>query len=444
MSSETSPFLRDPAFRQLLQDIRQTSNWTNWFYVLRSWLILAVVLTASFLGLEGIFQSGVGWGWAIPLVLLSALFVGAGQHHLGVLGHEGSHRTLFRNRWLNELASDWLCMYPIFTTTYMYRLQHLAHHQFVNDPDRDPNVMQMVETDTWPSGPLRPRQVLGYVLRILSPIRMFGFLRVRIQANAFSSSRDVYRSSDKPAPSWPKRLGALCVVGQFFLNLALVYKGDEFLLAIVPGAVWAAAMLFFGLLPGRFFHRSRVQPDMSLKATTLQRFTCYFLLFHGLAWTSVLTGRPIMWYWSALWALPLLTVFPLYVLLRQFVQHGNGGRGKLTNTRVFLGPTAMNFFLLPVGQDYHLPHHLFASVPHYRLRRLHEALWRYAEYQESAVEVDGVVHAPRGTSHSSLMEVLGAESERYSDGTFIDSSVLDEYDVTEREAIRAEEQESAK
>lgn len=443
MSSETSPFLRDPAFRQLLQDIRQTNNWSNWFYVLRSWLILAVILTAAVLGLDSILQAHIGWAWAIPLVLISAIFVGAGQHHLGVLGHEGSHRTLFRNRWLNELASDWMCMYPLFTTTYMYRLQHLAHHQFVNDPERDPNVVQMVETDTWPSGPLRPRQVLGYIVRILNPLRLFGFLRLRIQANSFSTSRDVYSSSEQPAPSWPKRLGALCVVGQFVLNMVLLYIGDWRLLAIVPGTVWAGAMIFFGLLPDRFYHRSRVKPDMSLKATTLQRFTCYFILFHGLAWASVATGRPVMWYWAALWALPLLTVFPLYVLLRQFVQHGNGGRGKLTNTRVFLGPTTLNFFLLPVGQDYHLPHHLFASVPHYRLRDLHEALLKYPEYQSSAVEVDGVVHPPRGTAHASLLDVLGHVPESELDGTFIDSSVLDEYDVTERDAIRAEEQASA-
>ena len=91
MTSETSPFLRDPAFRQLLQDIRQTSNWTNWFYVLRSWLILAVVLTASFLGLEWIFQSGVGWGWATGFGPSIGDGVAAG---LVATGSGGSARTV--------------------------------------------------------------------------------------------------------------------------------------------------------------------------------------------------------------------------------------------------------------------------------------------------------------------------------------------------------------
>jgi fatty acid desaturase len=444
MAPDTVPFLRDPAFRQLLQDIRQTNNWTNWFYILRSWLIVAVALTGAVAGLEYVLLSGIGWGWVIPIVIVSAIFVGAGQHHLGVLGHEGSHRSLFRNRWLNEIASDWLCMYPIFSTTYMYRLQHLAHHQFVNDPDRDPNVVQMRVTNTWPAGPLRPRQVLGYVLGLLTPKRLFGFLTVRIQANAFSTHKDVYRDSGTPAPSWPKKLGALCVVGQLVLNIALVYHGDLSLLAIGPAAFFIASFVFFSLAPGWCFHRSRVKPDMSMRATTLSRLAYYFLMFHGLAWVSVLTGRPALWYFVALWVLPLLTMFQLFMLLRQFVQHANGGRGRLSNTRVFLRPMTMNFFLLPIGQDYHLPHHLFASIPHYRLRQLHEALLRYSDYRVSAIEVDGVTRTPAESGHHSLLTVLGAEAERDIDGTFIDSSVLEEHDVSEREAIQAEEAASAR
>jgi len=173
----------------------------------------------------------------------------------------------------------------------------------------------------------------------------------------------------------------------------------------------------------------------------LQRFTCYFALFHGLAWVSVLTGRPALWYWVVLWLVPLVTVLPLYALLRQLLQHGNGGRGRLTNTRVFLRPWVVNFFLLPVGQDYHLPHHLFASIPHYRLRRLHEAMLAYRDYRAAAVEVDGVIRAR--AERQSVLDVLGAEAERAPDGTFIDSSVLDDCDVVERDAIHQEERRSA-
>jgi fatty acid desaturase len=222
-----------------------------------------------------------------------------------------------------------------------------------------------------------------------------------------------------------------------------LYSSNLVLLAIVPGAVYTFSMLLYGFLPERFYHHSRVKPDMTLRTTTLHRFTCYFLLFHGLAWLSVLTGRPAIWYWVLLWLVPLVLVFPLYVLLRQYVQHGNGGRGRLTNTRVFLGPRLLNFFIMPVGQDYHLPHHLFASVPHYKLRELHEVLMKYPDYRASAIEVDGIAKPPAGSNNKTVLDVLGAATQFTGDGTFIDSSVLEEHEVTEREAIQAEERASA-
>ena len=30
----------------------------------------------------------------------------------------------------------------------------------------------------------------------------------------------------------------------------------------------------------------------------------------------------------------------------------------------------IRFAVFPMGQDYHLPHHMFCTVPHYRLRDL--------------------------------------------------------------------------
>jgi fatty acid desaturase len=443
MSDSTVPFLRDPAFRQLLQDVRQTDNWRNWWYIVRTWLYLAAVVAAAVAGVEWIFASGVGWGWAVLIVVPAIVLIGAGQHHLGVLGHEGSHRTLFRNRWLNELASDWLCMFPIFSTTYMYRLQHLAHHQFVNDPDRDPNVVQMRNTDTWPGGPMSPRQVLIYVLRLFWLPQLLRFLGSRIRDNSMGGDHEVYRLADGPQPpAWPRQLGAVSVLAVLGLSVWLAYRGDPVLLAIVPTAVWLASMLLFGVLPERLYYRSRVRPEFSLRSLTLQRFTFYFIVFQSLAWVTVLTGLPALVYFLVLWMGSLVTAFPLYMVMRQLFQHANGGRGRLDNTRVFLRPVTVNFFLLPLGQDYHLPHHLFASVPHYRLRRLHEAMLAYPEYQAAAVEVDGLMQPPAGTRRQSMVGALG-EVPAGAEEKFIDTTVLDDYEVDERDAIKAEEQKSA-
>ena len=67
----------------------------------------------------------------------------------------------------------------------------------------------------------------------------------------------------------------------------------------------------------------------------------------------------------------------------------------------------------------------------------------YPEYRATAIEVEGVAHAPANSGHHALLEVLAAIPGQAPDGTFIDSTVLDEYEVSERDAIVAEERASA-
>jgi fatty acid desaturase len=77
--------------------------------------------------------------WPNPLTVLVALFViGARQLGFAVLMHEAAHRTLFRNRRLNDWAGNWLCAYPIWSDLRPYRPYHLQHHAKTwtdGDPD---------------------------------------------------------------------------------------------------------------------------------------------------------------------------------------------------------------------------------------------------------------------------------------------------------------------
>src|SRR5207248_2594650 len=141
--------LADPAFKAELQRLRQTDNVTNWYYILRTYLYLAVVIGGAVAAFEAIRLDRLIWWWGIPVALFVIVLVGAGQHQLSGLAHEGVHHVLFRNRWLNDLASDLLTMFPVFGTTHHYRLPHLAHHQFVNDPDRDHDVSQLRTAGHW-------------------------------------------------------------------------------------------------------------------------------------------------------------------------------------------------------------------------------------------------------------------------------------------------------
>src|SRR5947209_15178520 len=126
--------LADPRVKEKLQALRQTDNVTNLLYFARTYLFLALAIGGALTFYHFSAQGGWGWWWYIPVTLLAIVLIGAGQHQLTGLAHEASHHILFKNRLFNDLASDWLCMFPLFGSTQHYRLQHIAHHQFVNDP----------------------------------------------------------------------------------------------------------------------------------------------------------------------------------------------------------------------------------------------------------------------------------------------------------------------
>src|SRR5262249_15715416 len=152
-----APTLHDPGLKKMLQGLRQTDNITNLYYLARTYGLLVVVIgaTIGFYHYQG--DDGLSWWWNMPVVLLAVVVVGACQHQLAGLAEEAVHHPLLRHRLAYDLVSDWLCMFPLFSSTHHYRLQHLAHHQFVNDPDLDPDVQQLRESGHWLSFPLSPR-----------------------------------------------------------------------------------------------------------------------------------------------------------------------------------------------------------------------------------------------------------------------------------------------
>src|SRR5262249_20762739 len=100
----------------------------------------------------------------------------------------------------------------------------------------------------------------------------------------------------------------------------------------------------------------------------------------------------------------------------------------------------IRFSVFPIGQDYHLPHHLFATVPHYRLRQLHETLLECADYRAQAVVVEGYFLPPhRPAERPTVLDVLGpAYAPRDRSDAYIDNTVLDDVRVDEKADILRE------
>lgn len=393
--------------RQVNQ-LRRTDNFRSWFYLAREYLFLglAVGLMAAFY--HWLFVQRLSWLYAVPVTLPAVLLIGAGQHRLTTLGHEASHYLLFRNRLLNELVSDWLCMFPMWSTTHHYRLQHLAHHQFPNDPERDPDVVQMEGSGHRFDFPLSPGRFVWecVVKQVLWLPGLIRYLRMRARYATTGAGSGPY-SDDNPRTRWLILIGAVYVFTLAAVLTALTMWGDAWLLALVPAGLWLVAMLVYLSVPQNFYRSPRLKPDVSIRWISCGRLTYVTLLFAALAWLCRLSGESWGLYYLVLWCLPMATGFAFCMIARQVVQHGHTGGGRFTNTRVFLVGRAIRWAVFPLGMDYHLPHHLFPLVPHYRLPQLHVLLLEHnAEYRQHCIVVEGYFLHRRPPEHVTVLEMM--------------------------------------
>ncbi|MGL5094443.1 MAG: fatty acid desaturase family protein, partial [Planctomycetia bacterium] len=376
---------KSPEFLSKLQELRRTDNFTNAGYIVFLYGYFAVVIGGSLWFFHHRAELGLSFGWTPFVAFLAIVAVGAGQHQLTGLAHEASHYTLFRNRLWNEIASDFFCMFPMFSSTHQYRLQHLAHHQYTNDPDLDPDVAQLRWSGHWFGFPLRPSEFLGKVAFQLQPHRLVKYVLGRARFAATGAETGPFALPGGKASPWLGRFAFAYLLVSAATLRSLVLLGDVRFLAAAPVVMAAVGLAFYGLAPARWFPRTRLRPVYGARITWMLRCLFFTGLLGGIAWATFTTRLPVGGYVILLWIVPILTSFGFFMLLRQLVQHGNSDRGFLTNTRVFLVSPLLRWAVFPMGQDYHLPHHMYASVPHYRLKKLHELLLEQEDYRRNAV-----------------------------------------------------------
>ena len=77
-----------------------------------------------------------------------------------------------------------------------------------------------------------------------------------------------------------------------------------------------------------------------------------------------------------LWILPLITVVQAILRLRAIAEHGatTDFSSPLTAARTNLLPAWLAWLIFPHQVNYHVEHHLYASVPYYRLPELHREM----------------------------------------------------------------------
>jgi fatty acid desaturase len=101
----------------------------------------------------------------------------------------------------------------------------------------------------------------------------------------------------------------------------------------------------------------------------------FVVIFHLVAlaiaaWTGYLVE------YLVLWILPLVTVVQAILRLRAIAEHGatTDFSSPLTAARTNLAPAWLAWLIFPHHVNYHIEHHLYASVPHYNLPALHREM----------------------------------------------------------------------
>src|SRR5258708_3451232 len=107
----------------------------------------------------------------------------------------------------------------------------------------------------------------------------------------------------------------------------------------------------------------------------------HLVLLALFAWSGYLVQ------YLVLWILPLVTVVQAILRLRAIAEHGatTDFSSPLTAARTNLGPAWLRWALFPHNVNYHVEHHLYASVPQHNLPALHDAMVKHGLLESAEV-----------------------------------------------------------
>jgi fatty acid desaturase len=109
----------------------------------------------------------------------------------------------------------------------------------------------------------------------------------------------------------------------------------------------------------------------------------------------LVTAAVTMGFWKGLllyWLLPSLTALAFFSYVRGVAEHyGLEYEHDLNASRTVIAPAWELWLFAPHGTNYHLDHHLYPSVPFYRLKELHHRLMANPAYAGSAHITHGYI-----------------------------------------------------
>ena len=273
--------------------------------------------TLSLAATAGLLAAAIAlaiWAWPQPLVVAACLLaIAAGQHGLFVLAHEAAHYRLYGSRRLNDFFGRMAgTLGGVSMCTY--RVTHRLHHNHLYGKE-DPDIAL---NGGYPRG-------VWYLLRKLL-IDLTGWTAPKTYAYFFGAPA-INSDTDR----------ALRPLDDTSDALRAAARRDRWGVVAFHVVAPLAALAFGG-------------------------------------WQGLLA-------YAVLWVLPLATLLQALLRLRAVAEHGApaGTASALVAARTNLpgrGPIywLAHRMLFPHHVNYHIEHHLYPAVPHYRLPELHQLL----------------------------------------------------------------------
>ncbi len=293
--------------------------------------VISPVRTVFYIALNWLYVAGAIWGcvrfWHPALYVLTVLFLGARFHGMMMLMHDGAHYRLFHNKRVNDAVCDLFLDWPFFISLPRYRTFHFLHHHHLGD-ERDGN-------------------------RVV-------YLTHTAQGDLTSDWR------------YPKS------AGQFlFLLLKRFLAGPLLAVYIVWINLTEAVLVWIGQPQKAWLIGGYRKPPSRLYVTLHVAFMA--AAFTAIAYLQAWRGFLLFWVMPWSW----------HVVLEQIritSEHFSIG-----NSHPFYGETRTikvswleRLFYLPNNGTYHLEHHMYPSVPFYRLRELHSLLMQQPGFRGHA------------------------------------------------------------
>ncbi len=139
---------------------------------------------------------------------------------------------------------------------------------------------------------------------------------------------------------------------------------------------------------GYFIYKSRKKNDKTKKTfeehsklESYSRLTIALsILISNLVLISILylLGNP--WLYLFFWFLPMVTMLQFLLRIRGITEHAGykGIDSKKLEDQAHISRTLVNplqtFFFAPHSVNYHIEHHIYPGIPHYRLKKVHRLL----------------------------------------------------------------------